>query len=80
MIRIFLCGPPLQGHAVPAQLCAALVPGARDPPVPRRPALREHAGEPEEQLGGLVEDPLQGVSVSLDVDQKVEEVNVVLST
>ena len=48
--------------------------------MPRRPALREHAGEPEEQLGGLVEDPLQGVAVSLDVDQKVEEVNVVLPT
>ena len=48
--------------------------------MPRRPALREHAGEPEEQLGGLVEDPLQGLAVSLDVDQKVEEVNVVLPT
>ena len=46
--------------------------------MPRRPALREHAGEPEEQLGGLVEDPLQGLAVSLDVDQKVEEINVVL--
>ena len=69
--------PDLQGHAVVPDLQTFLLgPGGVDDPVSPGLLDTEHPGKREELLTGLEQRPLQGLCVSLNVDNQVEEINV----